>query len=62
LGGHADLVSSLVFTPDGKGLLSASYDMSVILQDVTSLSSLGTADPPSSGVTEVSRLLGHTVC
>jgi len=61
LGGHAGLISSLVFTPDGKGLLSASYDMSVILWNVTSLSSLGTADILSSGVTEVSRLLGHTV-
>ena len=61
LGGHADLISGLVFTPDGKGLLSASWDMSVILWDVISLSSLGTADPPSSGVAEVSRLLGHTV-
>ena len=61
LGGHAGFISSLVFTPDGKGLLSASYDMSVILWDVTSLSSLGTADPPSSSVTEVSRLLGHMV-
>jgi len=61
LGGHANLISSLAFTPDGKGLLSASWDKSVILWDVTSFSSLGTADPTSSGVAEVSRLLGHTV-
>ncbi len=62
LGGRAHrLISSLLFTPDGKGLLTASWDGSVIPWDVTSLSSLGTAAPSTSGVTEVSHLLGHMV-
>ena len=32
-GRHSDLVRSLVFTPDGKGLLSASWDKLVIYWD-----------------------------
>jgi len=59
--GHSDLVASLVFTPDGKGLLSASWDNQVIHWDVASLGSLGMADALSSDVMEISRLLGHKV-
>jgi len=56
--GHSDLVTSLVFTPDGKGLLSASLDKQVIHWDVASL---GMTDPPSSVLMEISHLLGHEV-
>ena len=56
--GHSGLVESLVFTPDGKGLLSASLDKQVIHWDVASL---GMADPPSSDPMETFRLLGHKV-
>ena len=60
--GHSALVASLMFTPDGKGLLSASWDKSVVYWDVASLRSLGMADPPSSRMMmEVSRSMGHTV-
>jgi len=55
---HSDLVASLVFTPDGKGLLSASWDKQVIHWDVASL---GMTDPPSSVSMEIFRLLGHKV-
>jgi len=56
--GHSGLVASLVFTPDGKGLLSASLDKQVIHWDVASF---GMTDPPSSDPMEISRLLGHKV-
>ena len=36
--GHTGLVRSVVFTPDGKGLLSSSYDKTVKYWDVSSLS------------------------
>ena len=61
--GHRNLVASLVFTLDGKGLLSASWDKQVIHWDVTSLGSLEMVDPLSSesDMMEISRLLGHKV-
>jgi len=60
--GHSHVVACLVFTPDGKGLLSGSWDKQVIHWDISSLGSLGMADPPvSRGVIEISRLIGHTV-
>jgi len=59
-GGHPSLIGSLVFTPDGKGLLSASWDK-VIHWDFASLGSLGMADPLSSDMMEISRFLGHKV-
>jgi len=59
--GHCSLVASLVFTPDGKGLLSASWDKQVKHWDVTSLRSVGMADPLIPGMMEISCLLGHTV-
>jgi WD40 repeat protein len=60
--GHSNLVASLVFTPDGKSLLSGSWDNQVIQWDVSFLSSLGMANPPISDMMEISRLIGHTVC
>ena len=59
--GHLDTVTSLVFTPDGKGLLSASRDRQVIHWNVTSLGSLGITDPLSSDIMGISCLLGHKV-
>ena len=61
--GHSNLITSLAFTPDGKGLLSGSWDKQVIQWDVSSLSSLGIgmANSPIPGMVEVSRLIGHTV-
>jgi len=59
--GHRNAITSLVFTPDGKGLLSASWN-EVIHWDVASLRSLGMADPLSSDMVEISRFLGHEVC
>jgi len=58
--GRAGLAGSLVFTPDGKGLLSASWDK-VIHWDFASLGSLGMANPLSSDTMEISRFLGHKV-
>ena len=59
---HPGIVNSLVFTPDGKGLLSASYnDKQVTHWDVASLKSLGNSDPLSSGIVEISSFLGHKV-
>jgi WD40 repeat protein len=54
-------ITSLAFTPDGKGLLGASWDESIIHWDVGSLRSLDISDPPTSGMKEISRLLGHSV-
>jgi len=59
--GHSRLVTSLVFTPDGKRLLSGSWDKEVKQWDVSSLSSLGMTDRPTSDMTEISSLIGHTV-
>jgi len=61
--GHSNYITSLAFTPDGKGLLSGSWDKEVKQWDVSSLSSLGigTPNPPIFSMTEVSRLIGHTV-
>ena len=55
--GHSEIVTSLVFTPDSKRLLSGSWDRDVKQWDVSSLSSLGM----TSGMMEISRLIGHTV-
>jgi len=55
--GHSKPVTSLVFTPDGKGLLSASWDKQVIHWNVASL---GMTDP-SFDLMETSCLLGHKV-
>lgn len=57
---HSDLITSLAFTPDGNGLLSGSWDKQVIQWDVSSLNTLEIrmATPP---ISEVSRLIGHTV-
>jgi len=59
--GHCDEISSLAFTPDDKGLLSASWDDRVILWDVGSLGLLGMSDSLSSDVVKISSLEGHTV-
>jgi len=59
--GHSRLVTSLVFTPDGKRLLSGSWDGEVKKWDVSSLSSLGMTGRPTSYMMEISRLIGHTV-
>jgi len=54
-------VTSLVFTPDSKGLLSGSWDKQVTHWDVASLRSLGNSDPLNSDIMEISRLSGHKV-
>ena len=69
--GHDDLVRGLVFTPDGNGLLTASWDKMVILWDVSWLKTHGddgdgqkeVISPRDStgGLTEISRFVGHTV-
>jgi len=61
-GGHSKFVTSLLFTPDGKGLLSGSWDKQVIHWDVSSLSSpdLGMAKPISA-MMKFCSLIGHTV-
>jgi len=59
---HPGVVNSLAFTPDGKGLLSASYnDKQVIHWDVALLRSLGNSDSLSSDIVEISCFLGHKV-
>ena len=68
--GHDNGVSSLAFTPDGRGLVTASSDKTVAHWDATSLGPMehtqqGNAENQeevNSGVTEISRLVGHTVC
>jgi len=55
------LIVSLVFTPDGKGLLGGSWEQEVTHWDVTSLRSLGNSDPLTSDMVEISRFLGHKV-
>ena len=71
-GGHVDAVQDLVFTPNGKGLLSASRDQSVIHWDVSSLTRrlklthLGRKGDISTqdltyGLEEISRFVGHEV-
>ena len=67
--GHDDGVSSLAFTPDGRGLLTASWDKTIAHWDATSLGPIehtqrGNAENQeevNSSVTEISRLVGHTV-
>jgi len=59
--GISGLVDSLVFTPDGRGLLSASWDEQVTHWDVASLRSLGNSDPLTSDIMEISRFSGHKV-
>jgi WD40 repeat protein len=59
--GHPGLVSGVVLTPDGKGLLSASWDNEIIHWDISSLRLLEMADLLTSEIKEVSRLVGHTV-
>jgi len=59
--GIPGLVNSLVFTPDGRGLLIASWDNQVTHWDVASLRSLGNSDPLTSDMVEISRFLGHKV-
>jgi len=68
-GAHDGVVEDLVFTPDGKGLLSASWDDMVIHWDVSWLESThGNTDiqkeviptPDSTGgLIEMSRFVGH---
>jgi WD40 repeat protein len=60
--GHDEYVTSLVFSPDGQSLLSGSWDCRVKQWDISFLSSPGMANPPVSGMMEISRLNGHTVC
>ena len=43
--GHSHHITSFAFTPDGKGLLSGSWDKEVKQWDVSSLSSLGIGIP-----------------
>jgi len=59
--GHFWIVESLVFTPDGKGLLSGSWDKQVTHWDVSSLRSLGNSDALSSDIMEISSFIGHKV-
>ena len=70
--GHDDVVRGLVFTPDGNGLLSASWDKKVIHWDVYWLKSTHKDDADrrkevisrqdfSGGLTEMSRFVGHKV-
>jgi WD40 repeat protein len=62
--GHEGFVSSLVFSPDGKSLLSGSWDRQVKQWDVSFLSSLslGMVNAPISDMIEISHLTGHMVC
>ena len=65
---HGDVGCGLVFTPDGKGLISASWDKVVIRWDLSWLKSTDFQKEDSStkestdGLKEISRFLGHTVC
>jgi len=60
--GHDKLVASLVFTPDGKSLLSGSWDNQVKQWDISFLRSHGIANPPISDMVEISRFIGQCVC
>ena len=68
-GAHVDAVRGLVFTPDGKGLLSASWDTTDIHWDVSWLKStydcwkgdILTQDL-TGGLRELSRFIGHEDC
>ena len=67
--GHVRHVWGLVFTPDGKGLVSASWDNMIIHWDVSWLEStydnqeedVSTQDSTGS-LRELSRFVGHEVC
>ena len=68
LWGHVDDVWDLVFSPDGKGLLSAAWDKMVIHWDVSWLKPTydrqndDVSTPNSTGgLKEISRFVGHTV-
>ena len=66
--GHADDVWGLVFTPDGKGLVSASWDNMIMHWDVSWLKStydsqkevFSTQDSTGS-LRELGRFVGHKV-
>ena len=66
--GHVDHVWDLVFTPDGKGLVSASWDNMIIHWDVSWLEStydsqkedVSTQDS-AEDLTELSRFISHKV-
>ena len=66
-GGDVGAVRNLVFTPDGAGLLSASWDAMVIRWDVSWLKPTHIADGRKENValtrnlTEISRFVGHKV-
>jgi len=57
---HFSLVSSLAFTPDGKRLLSGSWDRQVSQWDVSSLSSHGTGMFIPL-ILDITRIISHTV-
>ena len=67
--GHVDLVWDPVFTPDGKGLVSASWDNTIIHWDVSWLEStydsqkedVSTQDS-ADGLRRLGRFVGHEVC
>ena len=63
--GHVGAVEGLVFTPDGKGLLSVSWDSTVIYWDVSWLKSTYDgqkgAQNLTGGLKEISRFVGHKV-
>ena len=68
--GHDDIVQHLVFTPDDKGLLSASSDRTVIHWDLSLLKSTQKTDgleedistqDLTGGLKEISRFVGHEV-
>ena len=69
---HSIVVPGIVFKPDGKGLLSASWDRLVINWDVSLLKSTHEDKPDyqkegsptqdlTDGLKEISRLVGHEV-
>ena len=53
LEGHSDFVSSVAFSPDGKQVVSGSYDKTVRLWDAATGRALQTLEGHSSGVSSV---------
>jgi len=53
LEGHSDFVSSVAFSPDGKQVVSSSYDKTVRLWDAATGRALQTLEGHSSGVSSV---------